>query len=192
VCRIDGPVTARRLAEIEPLALADAGHQTLVLAEAVGLGTDDELDVCFVRLLREALAATVAVDWTAGSLGDLDESLVCHLQPPRGGAPREESGAVWRDRYRFGRCYYRLGPGFVLIKDTRDSVGHGARYRLDGPDAVAAFPDLERALHLPAATARARELFELLAGERLALRRGDWGTVLPFRMRRWPVPFSAV
>jgi hypothetical protein len=193
LCLIDGPLTAELLGGLEPRDLASAGRERLVLTEGVRLGSDDEYDVRFVRLLREALSATVRVEWTAESIDPLPASTVCHLPPPRAGAAlREDNGIRWRDSYQFGRCYYRIGPGFVLIKDTRQGEGRGARYRLDGAEVVTAFPGLEQALYLPAAPAPVRELFELLTGEDLVLRRGDWGTVLPFRMRRWPVPFSTV
>jgi len=193
VHRIDGPLTAELLGGIEPRDLASAGRERLVLGEAVRLGADEEYDVRFVRLLREALSATVRVEWTAESIGQLPASLVSHLPPPRAGAAlRGDNGIRWRDSYQFGRCYYRIGPEFVLIKDTRQGEGRGARYRLDGAEVITALPGLEQAVHLPAAPAPVRELFELLADEELVLRRGDWGTLLPFRMRRWPVPFSTV
>jgi Family of unknown function (DUF5825) len=193
VHRVDGQLTARLLAGIEPVALARAGAEHLVLAEPASLGASDEFDVRFVRLLREAISVTVRVDWTAESLGQLPARLVCHLPPPRAGAAlREDGGVSWRERYQFGRCYYRIGPGFVLIKDTRHGDGRGARYRLDEAQAFAAFGELEQALYLPEASSQATELFHLLGEEGLTLRLGDWGTVLPFRMRRWPVPFSTV
>jgi hypothetical protein len=193
VCRVDGPLTAALLAGLEPWDLAQAGRERLVLTEPVRLGTDDECDVRFVRLLRESLSATVRVEWTAESIGSFPAALVSHLPPPSAGvALRGENGIQWRDGYRFGRCYYRIGPEFVLIKDMRQGDDRGARYRLDGAEVMGAFPGLEQALYLPAAPAPVRELFELLTGEELVLRRGDWGTVLPFRMRRWPVPFSSV
>jgi hypothetical protein len=192
VHRMDDPLSTGRLAEIRPAALAADGRELLVLTEPVGLGEDAEFDVRFLCLLREAMSVMLRVDWTARSPGTMDPSLVCHLPPPRTGPATGEDGLRdWRDRYRFGLCYYRIGPGFVVIKDTRNQEA-GVRFRLDDPPAVAAFAELEQAVHLPSAGAETRELFELLAGERLAVRNDAWATVLPFRMRRWPVPWDAV
>jgi len=183
--RLDGPLTTTVLAELDLVGLAAAGHEWLVLPQPVPLGEDDEYDVRFVRLLREAISAGLRVDWTAEAV-PFDEADVQHLPPPRQGpAPR------WREGFRYGQCYYRRGPGFVLLKDTRD-LATGARFRLDEPPVVAAFWELTGAVHVPDASDGALELAGLLEPERMVLRRGDWLTLLPFRIRRWPVPFDLV
>lgn len=149
-----------------------------------------EFSVRFIRLLREALSAGLRVDWALAGPAALDAGLVCHLPPPRDGS---ELAAAWQAQYGFGRCYYRVGPGFYLLKDIRAGEGgRGVRFRLDDARGVAAFGTLADAVHLPSAAADTVELFGVLEAERLTLRRGDWGTLLPFRMRRWPVPFLAV
>lgn len=180
-----GPLGTARLAELEPAGLVAAGQEKLVLPEPVPLGEDDEFDVRFVRLLRESMTAGLRVDWTTATV-PFDEADLYHLQPPRQGPAGQ-----WRDEFRYGRCYYRRGPGFVLLKDTRDTAT-GARFRLDQPEAVAAFWELTDAVHEPSASAGARELAGVLAAERLIFRRGSWLTLLPFRIRIWPVPFDLV
>ena len=137
---VSGPLSLARLAALDPLALDAAGHHRLVLADPVPLGEDDEFDVRFVRLLREAISVALHVDWTAAGAVPFDPDDVCHLQPPARGPDH-----AWRDRFRFGLCFYRKGPGFVLLKDTRD-LATGARFRLDDPRAVAAFDELEQVL----------------------------------------------
>jgi hypothetical protein len=192
---VTGPLTAARLALLDPGALTEEGCERLVLAEPVGLGADDEFDVRFLWLLREAVSRSLRVEWTAGGPLPFDDAAVCHIPPPRaergGGADGDRSGDRWRSRYRFGLCYYRVGPAFVLLRDVRDS-GEGARYRLEEPAAVAAWPGLEAPVRLTSADKGVRELAALLEAERLVLRRGEWATLLPFRMRHWPVPFDQV
>jgi len=204
-CRLAEPLSTGLLTTLDPAELTAAGYETLVIEPPVALAgpgqigdgeTSDagesgtgEFSVRFVRLLREALSAGLRVDWALAGPAALDAGLVCHLPPPRDGS---ELAAAWRAQYGFGRCYYRAGPGFYLLKDIRAGEGGGARFRLDDARGVAAFGTLAAAVHLPSAAADTVELFGVLEAERLTLRRGDWGTLLPFRMRRWPVPFLAV
>ena len=189
--RIDGPLTRERLKTTDPVALSAAGHESLVLTEPVVFGEDDEFDARFLRLLREAMSMTMAVDWSAGSPVPFDVRMVHHLLPPRrrDGDDADDADG-WRARYRFGLCFFQVGPGFVLLKDTRE--GGGARYRIDDPKAVSAWRELGSVRHLPDAPAEVRELCELLADEELIIRCGQWATLLPFRLRRWPVPFDVL
>jgi len=187
VHRVECRLTNDLLAAIDPVALYRAGYRTLVLAEPVVLGEDGEFDVRFLHLLREAMSVILRIDWAAGSTVPFDLSLVRHLHPPRSG-PQDELVREWQRQHRFGLCYYRVGPGFVLLKDIR---GDGARYRLDDGRAVASWPRLESVQRLADASSDTLELCELLDGERLLLRRDGWATLLPYRMRQWPVPFDA-
>jgi hypothetical protein len=184
VHRLDGTLTRERLDAVDPVALSARGRESLVLTEPVVLGEDDAFDIRFLRLLREAMSMTMTVDWTPASAVPFDPRMVRHLVPPREGAD------AWRDGYRFGLCFYQVGPGFVLLKDTRENGG--ARYRIDDERAVTAWHELGSVLSLPAASPGVRELCELLTAENLVMRCGDWVTLLPFRMRRWPVPFDAI
>jgi hypothetical protein len=186
VHRVDGTLTSTALRALDPVALAEAGYETLHLAEPVVLGGDDEHDLRFLYLLREAMSVILRVDWSATAPVPFEPSMVGHLQPPR--AP---AGDEWRRLHRFGLCYYRLGPGFVLLRDTRDAE-ESARYRLDDPEAVLAWSELEAVRRIPELSGSTRALYELLAGEDMVLRRGEWVTVLPYRLRRWPLPFDAV
>jgi hypothetical protein len=186
VHRVDGVLTSASLRALDPVALAEAGHEALLLAEPVVLGRDDEFDLRFLHLLREAMSVILRVDWSTAAPVPFELSMVAHLQPPRA-----QSGDGWRNRHRFGLCYYRIGPGFVLLRDTRDAA-NGARYRLDDAEAVLSLPELETVRRLPELSADARELYQLLAGEDMVMRCGEWVTVLPYRLRRWPLPFDAV
>ncbi|HET9141710.1 DUF5825 family protein [Actinophytocola sp.] len=188
ICSVAGRLTSDSIAAIDPVALSAAGHETLVLAEPVEFGRDDERDVRFLRLLREAVSVTMRVDWSAASPVPFELPMVHHLPPPR----REHDAGTadgWRQRFRFGLSYYRVGPGFLQLKDVRDGA---ARYRLDDPKAVASWSQLEQVRHLTELSPDGQALYELLAGEGLIMRRGAWVTLLPFRMRRWPVPFNGI
>lgn len=193
---LDGTVPAERIAALHPAGIVDAGHDTVVFAEPVNLGTDAGYDIGFLRLLRDCMAANLRVSWTAGGAPPVDPTLLCHLQPPRaavaGAAPAVvEHTRAWRDRYGYGRCYYRRGPGFVTVRDTRDPMAP-ARYVLDDEAAVRALPATEEVTRVTGAPAEVVDLLELLLAEGLAVRLNDLATLLPSRMRHWPVPFNAV
>jgi hypothetical protein len=188
VHRLEGPLSRARLDGTDPVTLSAQGRESLVVAEPVVLGVDDEFDVRFLRLLREAMSMTMTVDWSGDLAVPFDPRMVRHLPPPR---QRNGDGAdPWRAEFRFGLCFYQVGPGFVLLKDTRD--GSGARYRIDDERAVSAWHELGSVRFLPDASPEVGELCELLSEEELVMRRGQWVTLLPFRMRRWPVPFDAI
>ncbi|HEY0698358.1 MAG TPA: DUF5825 family protein [Micromonospora sp.] len=186
MCHLDDDLTTASASLVRPVELAGRGHRLLRVHRPVRLGDDDEFDLRFAWLLRESISVGLQVDWVLTGELRWDVGGIRHLPPPRSG--RDD----WRRAFTFGYCYYRVGPDFVTIRDTRSDNGFGARYLLDDPESVACWPELEGVLHLPEATAAGLRLLELLAAENLALVAGNRATVLPFRMRRWPVPESSV
>ena len=143
--------------------------------------------LALVRLLREANSDGVPVGWSGEIDDDIDAGLLVHLPPPDPTTGRHADAVLteWRQRYQPGLCYYRLGPDFVFIKDTR-RIGASARFRLEG--AVPAFRRLETLVDVAALDPETRRVMEDLERERLVLRLGGLATLLPSRMRRWPVP----
>jgi hypothetical protein len=170
----------------------------IVVHEDVELGADALATMTFLAFLRAALTENVEVRWNARISGNgsgmLDTTPLHHLWPPTtiavGGLPPEPAGA-WRAAFKYGLCYYRRGPGFILIKDTRiaDCRVH---LTVDHPDLMATFLAGCTLLRDSALTSTQREAVDVLAGENLVYRVADLLLTLPIRMRRWPVPFSAV
>lgn len=139
-----------------------------------------------VRLLREAASDGVPVTWQGGIDDGIDARLLVHLPPPEPAAGESDPALdEWRHRYQPGLCYYRLGPDLVFIKDVR-RPGAGARFRLDG--VVDAFRSLEALVDVASLDRVTLGLLEDLENEGLLLRLGGLATLLPNRMRRWPVP----
>lgn len=169
-------------------AAVRGGARALRFRGTVRLSADEPCaTLAAVRLLREAAADGLPVTWN-GSVGDgIDPRLLVHLPPPQAAVSESNAadGAEWRRRYRPGLCYYRLGPDFVFVKDVRTS-GDAARFRLDG--VVDAFRALEAVIDVTSLDSSTLALLEDLDGEGLVLRLGDLATLLPSRMRRWPVP----
>ena len=127
-----------------------------------------------LRFLREADSYNIAV--SGYDPLPLDPAAIAHLSNWPG---------KHRDDYSSGRLYWRAGPGFALIIDSRgDEL---ARYTIDGVvyEAFLAMQSVGRLSDLPA---RLRQAAADLVEAGLALSLGDWATVLPTRLRRWPIP----
>ncbi|HEY1919388.1 MAG TPA: DUF5825 family protein [Streptosporangiaceae bacterium] len=164
------------------------------LTVAFGAGPQD--DIRLVRFLRESASDLLRPRWRLAEPPAVDVSFLVHLPPPlappaQASGPAADYARAWRAGYGFGHCYYRLGPDFVSIVDVRDP-DRAARFVLDGPAPAEAFSQLACAAFLPAAPALTVELAGQLEEAGLLVRRGDWATLLPFRLRRWPVPCTAV
>jgi hypothetical protein len=146
--------------------------------------------LAFVRLLRDAASFGVPVAWQGVVEEGIDPRVLIHLAPPApmAGENTSVNVAEWRHFYQPGLCYYRLGPGFIFIKDVRWEGEHAARYRfeLDGIERI--IDQLETVVDTTTLDDAARGALEDLTTEHLALRLGGLATLLPYRMRRWPVP----
>ncbi|MEU9480838.1 DUF5825 family protein [Streptomyces sp. NPDC048191] len=164
--------TGRRVEVAGPLDLSGAGRAT---AEAV-------------RFLRECQSHGVQVTWRATGRPSYDTGLLRHLPPPTQLPEAEAELAAWRAGYSYGSLHHRRGPGFVTVLDRR-AKGTAVRLTLDHPGLLDVFLRLQEPAPLDATD---REAVELLATERLVLAAGGWVVALPPRIRRWPVPCTAI
>ncbi|AOR31601.1 hypothetical protein BFF78_11560 [Streptomyces fodineus] len=165
-------LTGRRVEVAEPLDLSGADRRT---AEAV-------------RFLRECLSQGLEVTWRATGRPSYDAGVLRHLPPPAELPGSEGELTSWRAGYRYGALYHRRGPGFVTVLDRRER-GTAVRLTLDHPGLLAVFLRLQEPTPLHAAD---REAVDLLVAERLVLAAGGWAVALPPRIRRWPVPCTAI
>jgi len=164
-----------------------ARAQRLELSAPLRFGEDPYRDLAALRFLSEAAGQLAGVGWTLAGEPPWPVRTLVHLPPPDGGADpiAGEYAAQWRRDHRYGLCTYRLGPGFVRIRDVRPGGPH-LRVVIDGPwaDAFgAAVADAE---------GRARQLLDELVEADLAVTVGASTHVLPVRLRRWPIPYTAV
>jgi hypothetical protein len=172
---------AEDLTQLDLSAAVTAGAKAVRITTPCRLSADaPSATLTLIRLLREASSDGVPVRWRAELDAGFDTTLLVHLPPPA-----DRALAAWRRLHRPGLCYYRLGPGFVFIKDVR-RAGAAARFRLGG--VTASFRALEPLVRVESLDPPTRELLEDLEREGLALRLGGLATLLPSRMRRWPVP----
>jgi uncharacterized protein DUF5825 len=173
-------------------AAVASGVRSVRILEPVELSeAQPRATLALVRLLREATADNVAVEWRGSSTGF--ERMLVHLPPPAPPPGEEDPPEVagWREHHRPGLCHYRIGPSFVLVKDVRNADA-SARFRLEGDEVVSAFRTLEAVVEVATLDPETLQLLHDLEQESLVLRLGGLATLLPFRVRRWPVPADLV
>lgn len=155
--------------------LWQAGVREVRIPETVG--ADDGI-LRFLRFLREAASHDIKVAWR--STGDLgcDARLLYHLPPPAG-------DPSWRSAYRYGLCHYRVGPGFLTITDQRR--GPAVSITLRGTREVQLVRDLDRPGPSDESAA-----FAGLVRSGLIISHARDALCLPYRLRRWPIPCTAI
>lgn len=137
----------------------------------------------FVSLLRRSIESSQRVSWRCESTITVERAgMLEHLPPPSEGGG--EGGDAWRANHRYGSYYYRLGPGFVSVRDRR--MSYPASFLDLSVQALDCFGELsEPTQH---SCGRCRPLTE----EGVIWRSGGTGVLLPFRLKYPPTPFLAV
>lgn len=165
--------------------------RTVTVDEPVDLGAAADECLRLLRVLRDATSHAVRLRWTLSGVPNLPARTHTHLVPPHSGTNEaaRRHAVLWAAAYQYGAFYYRLGPGFVAVKDVRDAADAGRMVIDDGHEAF---------LALAEATARAEvahvgsEILETAAEAGLLLYTDETVLILPYRMRHWPVPYAAV
>jgi hypothetical protein len=192
---------------LEPTRLVDdpgSGHraihaavvhsQRLVLSAPVRLGPDPVLDLAVLRFLTEAATEHAELDWTLVGEPPWPVRMLVHLPPPTRGADpiAREYVTGWRKDHHYGLCIYRLGPGFVRVRDIRPGGPH-LRVLIDDSWADVFGAVVAEAAEEPDISAGpGRQLLDELEAAGLAVTIGPRTHVLPFRLRRWPIPYTAI
>lgn len=166
--------------------LVRAAEQETTLEFGVSVAEDIRL----LRRLREATSHTVRLNWTLAGVPLVPLETHVHLIRPSGGVdPASSAYALsWAAGYRYGTFYYRLGPGFITIKDVRPGRDANRMTISDGSEHLLAMIDAETVDDLSPA---ARAVLGDVEDAGLVLRHDTHLLVLPYRMRHWPVPYIA-
>lgn len=145
--------------------------------------------LAWLETIRDMTACAVPVEWTAGPDVAALAPLLFHIVPPTNpGPPAIEE---WRETHRYGTCFWRSGPGFVTITDRRDeSDAH--QFVLETADYLEVFRAADTVTDRERLAALGDEALRELEANRLILSLEGWSLALPFRMRHWPVPFTAI
>lgn len=145
--------------------------------------------LAWLETIRDMTACAVPVQWTSGAGMAALAPLLSHIVPPSNpGPPQIEA---WRKAHRYGTCFWRSGPGFVTITDRRDETD-SHQFVLETPDYLEVFTAAETVTDRERLAALGDEALRELEANRLILSLEGWSLALPFRMRHWPVPFTAI
>lgn len=162
-------------------------HSEEVSATVVMTSTDDPTGFLgFIADLRDRTSVAEPVAWNASSWNGVDPKPLHHLCPPTGPSPADPVGR-WRTEHRFGLCYYRRGPGFVIVYDRR-AAASCPESLLDDPVELALFDRLSSPGAIAHDEPGASRLHEL----NLLLEVGGLAVALPYRERRLAMPTSVL
>jgi hypothetical protein len=171
--------------------LVASGTRELRITEPVDLTLKDRASLETVRLLRDAVGYGLRIDWRVSPVAVPSVANFTHLPPPSNldelGVLPGSDAETWTKLYSYGQLFYRVGPGFVSIKDVRPTVS-AARMTLEGENAEGFLALADGRVDAGASRALRSELVDYRLG--VAFKVGF--LVLPYRIRQWPIPFSAV
>ncbi|WP_433528488.1 DUF5825 family protein [Micromonospora sp. CA-263727] len=164
------------------------GIRTISFSEPVDVD-DGSAFLHFIALLRESISGHLDVQWSIAGSRQLDVQALCHLPPPRASLSEQLARVPeeWQAMHQYGSFYYRRGPGFIVIRDFRDQAD-AQRYELESPSVVGVFKEMSAVVATTDLSEPAQEFLDVLRDERIILRFDDMVTLLPYRMRTWPIP----
>lgn len=171
--------------------LAAWSLRTVTLPEPLEFGRSPEHDLSLLRFLREATSHAVRLRWTLAGQPSFPLATHVHLVPPSAGedGASRAYAARWGLDYRYGTYYYRRGPGLVVVKDVRPGVEPARLVITDGSDA---FLRLAGECAEDPAKGTDAEAAAVAVEAGLACAAGTELLILPYRMRHWPVPYTAI
>ena len=167
----------------EARRLFDAGVRGVTLQRKVDVrdAADPELALSGLVLVRELTRIGMGVDWRLHCSAEYPVHLLRHLFPPKEVTGAEEAGRLWRSSYRFGDLFYRQGPGFVHVRDSRHG---GARLLTIAQEAhLEGMRQLDAGAITETLTPSVLQDFRRLG---LIADVGPWAWWLPYRIQRWP------
>ena len=170
--------------------LCREGIREITIHEPVLLSPDipPEVMVQSLRVLRDLTACHVDIVWYLGGSCALQATELCHLVPPTSGDDAKFV-SFWKRLFKVGSFYWRNGPGFVTVKDTRESKT--VLLTIDDPLDISVFIKASQGYLSVGGTAEENESARALIAEGVILQVDNLLLALPYRMRHWPVPFRA-
>jgi hypothetical protein len=144
----------------------------------------------WVRLLREATALSVPVSWQLTNDPPIDVGLLAHLSAPTYivGVKPEVPLDEWRSKPQGRTLYWRQGPDFIQVRDTR--IGRvAARWLLDDLPTQRVFRSFLEPQDTPLESSGP---FRDLSEAGLLLVQNAYSVALPYRVVQWPIPYTAI
>jgi hypothetical protein len=172
-------------------SLVSSGCRRLELADSVDADFNSVTSVQMMHLIRDATGFGLQINWSMAT-APADINNFTHLFPPSGGfdSTGKEIAELWRDAYSFGTCFFRVGPSFIALKDVRRTV-EAARMVIEEPY-FRSFLELAEWDTIGKLPAGSTAIVDDLVKVGLCHLGRAGMMVLPYRMREWPIPFSAI
>ncbi len=150
---------------------------------------NDRRSLDFLLSLRESVAISRPVRWELGRFClSYDLESLTSLAPPMGST---DGSLDWRKAHRYGQLYWRSGPGFVLVKDSRPFNGL-RRFVVDEPEYLGLFQTSSQVRPVASLSISERLALDDLRRESLAIVVDGYFLMLPYRIRKWPIPYLAI
>jgi hypothetical protein len=141
----------------------------------------------WIKFIRDFSAYERKIEWQLELSEEIPYEKFMAFPPPGALFTDAKGLSEWTTNYRRDLFYWRRGPNFVSIKDARAFPP-----RVLTTDKAETFTTfLQCVSGLPKASADADAIDELLS-EGLVIMVGGMYLALPHRIRRWPVPCSAI
>ena len=163
----------------------EQGLRRVIVEPTIDLS--DERGAPHLGLIRDLASCGVHVEWTLADPGALEISALFALPPPQPLNLPNEAVERWRKTYRFGVLYYRSGPGFLIVNDSRS--GETNEIRIRQGRLMSAFLACDRGRDVGMI---ANDLRTILLAEALVCPVGSNLVSLACRMHHWPVPCTSV
>ena len=193
--RLRVEIDADRWPAVVDVAALVAGGLVDCVVDPLGLPTGADW-VRFVAFLVAAREHGLEPRWTLPGRRPewVRADLLNHLAPPIAGAGADARTSAdvdaWSAAYRFGRLFWRRGPGFASVVDSRGE--DTARYVIDDPELLALFGELAQPLEVSTMSpSRSGGLGELQEAGLVVVEEG-WAVRLPYRLRHRPMPGNQV
>jgi Family of unknown function (DUF5825) len=166
----------------------DAGGRLVVINEVIDFDDLDPVNsIGFFELLRELTSYGISVSWRMKtSRNDTRWRDLWHLFPPSeveiSGGTAGETWEFWRQKFYYGLCTMRRGPGIIEVRDRR--LGRIRRLGFTSPQHLEAIERLERGA---SASSVAPDVLAEFEDARVVMAIGDLRLWLPCRTRRSPL-----
>ncbi|WP_157061759.1 DUF5825 family protein [Alicyclobacillus ferrooxydans] len=144
-----------------------------------------------IEFLRNAMALGMRVSWRLILESDIELSNLYHITPPSSCNGDTSVVKKWAENYHYGSFFWRKGPDFVIIKDTRDE-NNSSQFVIDDPETLEAFYKCLTPQQLRNIDIVDNPIIEELVSEGVILKLGDWLLTLPYRIHSWPVPYDSI
>nr|WP_255679581.1 DUF5825 family protein [Brevibacillus humidisoli] len=145
-----------------------------------------------IQLMRDSQSLGIKMYWEGVVTEKFDFYQLFHMVPPIKLDVPGYTNLIeeWHQNYRYGSFYYRKGPSFLLIKDTR-LPENSCRFVIDELPLLNIVYQCLTPQHRDQIN-EGSSYVEQLVNEGILLEYHDYLITLPYRVLKWPIPYDAI